>query len=50
MEFAFFRGFLAGADDERQFETTNPYPMDSGTPRRYWELGQAAGLRANVLA
>jgi hypothetical protein len=42
---AFFRGFTAGADDERAVDRRNPYakaPFARGTEnprRRYWQLG-----------
>lgn len=46
---AFFRGFVAGADDERATESNNPYaaaPFREAreNPRRhYWQLGYARG-------
>jgi len=52
---AFFRGYTAGADDERAdvdavvvTPPRNPYP---GRPRaRYWDLGFGAGMQAKVRA
>jgi hypothetical protein len=45
MRRAFYRGYLAGSDDERALDQdTNPYRAD-GTTARYWDLGHRAGAR-----
>lgn len=43
MRAAFFRGFMAGADDERATEySPGRYAVDT---QRYWHRGNAAGKR-----
>lgn len=43
--YAFFRGFLVGAEDPRMFDLLgNPYPVE-GRQSRYWALGKVAGAR-----
>ena len=44
----FFRGYMAGTDDERATESKNPYAAPpKGKPsrgrRQYWDIGFAAG-------
>jgi hypothetical protein len=42
MHRAFFRGYMAGADDERATERDNPNRR-GGQTARYWDLGYQAG-------
>jgi hypothetical protein len=41
MVHAFFRGFMAGSNDERMTEQKNPYT--AGETARYWTRGYDAG-------
>lgn len=40
---AFFRGFMAGSEDERSVDQANPYRP--GDTARFWSLGHAAGVK-----
>jgi hypothetical protein len=42
MQRAFFRGFMAGAEDERADSQENPYAP--GATARVWSLGHRAGV------
>lgn len=55
MTYAFFRGFMVGADDERAQDVVccprgcaivAPNPYLAGATARYWNLGRDLGLKA----